>query len=1079
MRIGRLFHSTFIALSYSLSITAAADDAAQSHEFTLPAGFSSQRIAGPPLVTHPTMGCFDDVGRFFVCDGAGVNMSAAELEEHLPNHIKMLVDQDGDGTFDTSTVFADRMTFPMGAAWHDGALFVASPPNIWRLEDTTGDGVADKRDIIVDSFGYTGNAASIHGCFFSPDGRMYWCDGYHGHEFKDDDGNITSKRKGSYIFSCRPDGSDVRIHCGGGMDNPVEVDFTEEGDVIGTVNILYNRPRSDCLVHWQYGGTYPHRAAVLEELKVTGDLLGPIHNFGHVAVSGTTRYRSGMMDGGWDNSFFVTQFNLGKIVRVELERSGSTYSCVERQFLSCGNRDFHPTDVIEDADGSLVVIDTGGWFYRGCPTSQIAKPDIVGGIYRIRRDDMPVAVDPRGNRINWNDRSIEQLIGDLADKRFAVREKAIQECVRRRDSVIVQLSNAAGNGETITRRNAIWAITRLAQSNRNGPSSETLLRRCRSSLLEALDDANSSVRQTAWHGIGSSHTMRADQLKSLSSYEGTLWQNAVKSLGGKETSAAVRRTAWATLSQLKLPDVPTVAFIDWFLLPPDADREERHALLFALLESAESFATLPDSVDTATLFRNRDSDHELLIVLDQIMTGGLPASILGSGIKSGSAGVLRAAAGIAQRQAHHNGLSDNELHGLYAAAAGRLQKVMASADEAQRTSMVQSLVSAFGKSPDIGAVIADAFQTEESDNPGVVTLLSAIASQSANSLPLHAGWQSSLQSFIHSPSPNVQTLAIQAVRSTGVTPFSKSLRALVDSADQPMATRMEALKTLAADRNAMPQDELFRLLLRLATDGSIEEQLTATGLLSSTSITTDQLRQVAPLLQNAGPGQLVDLVSLFRGSLPAELAVVFLDNIENARSLNTLPTIHVSEVVKRFAPELHDRANALLDRMHAAEQQKLLKLDSLVDQLKSGDASRGKAVFFGKRAKCSTCHVVGQDEAGELLGKRVGPDLTTIGASRTPQDLLESIIFPSSTIVRQYEPYTLVTAAGRTYSGLVLKDTAESVVIQQAAGDPITVDRNDVDELIPATVSIMPKGLDEELSAQQIADLIAWLQSLR
>ena len=47
--------------------------------------------------------------------------------------------------------------------------------------------------------------------------------------------------------------------------------------------------------------------------------------------------------------------------------------------------DFHPTDVLEDADGSLLVIDTGGWFLRGCPTSRIAKPEVKGAIYRIRR----------------------------------------------------------------------------------------------------------------------------------------------------------------------------------------------------------------------------------------------------------------------------------------------------------------------------------------------------------------------------------------------------------------------------------------------------------------------------------------------------------------------------------------------------------------------------------------------------------------------------------------------------------------------------------------------------------------------
>ncbi|MCA9052162.1 MAG: hypothetical protein KDA89_25675, partial [Planctomycetaceae bacterium] len=434
-------------------------------QFTLPDGFSAQLVAGPPLVNHPTMGCFDDTGRLFICDGDGVNMSAAELEAKLPNHIKMLEDTDGDGRFDKSTMFADRMTFPMGGAWHDGALYVASPPNIWRLEDTDGDGVADNRDILVDKFGYTGNAASIHGCFFHPNGRLYWCDGYHGHEIKDAAGNLTSQKKGSYIFSCRPDGSDVQIHCGGGMDNPVEVDFTDEGDVIGTVNILYTRPRIDCLVHWQYGGAYPHREAFLEEWPVTGELLEPIHKFGHVAISGTMRYRSGVMNHNWRDNFFATQFNLGKVVRLELERRGSTYSVTERQFLSCDNRDFHPTDVIEDADGSLLVVDTGGWFYRGCPTSQIAKPDILGGIYRIRRDGMTTVPDPRGKQIDWAARSETQLMQDLKDTRYAVREQAVQECVRRGDAVVPKLASAVKNADLTARQNAIWALTRMLGQN--------------------------------------------------------------------------------------------------------------------------------------------------------------------------------------------------------------------------------------------------------------------------------------------------------------------------------------------------------------------------------------------------------------------------------------------------------------------------------------------------------------------------------------------------------------------------------------------------------------------------------------
>ncbi len=93
----------------------------QSQKFTMPEGFSSQVLAGPPLVTHPARGCFNDAGRFFVCDGARLNMSATELEEYLLNRIQILKDQDGDSVLDKSTVFAGEMTFPMEAVWRSAS----------------------------------------------------------------------------------------------------------------------------------------------------------------------------------------------------------------------------------------------------------------------------------------------------------------------------------------------------------------------------------------------------------------------------------------------------------------------------------------------------------------------------------------------------------------------------------------------------------------------------------------------------------------------------------------------------------------------------------------------------------------------------------------------------------------------------------------------------------------------------------------------------------------------------------------------------------------------------------------------
>lgn len=1037
-----------------------------AQSFTLPDGFSSQLVAGPPLVTHPTMSCFDDTGRLFVCNNAGVNMSAEQLEENLPNAINLLEDQDGDGVFDKSTVFADDMTFPMGGVWHDGALFVASPPNIWRLQDTDDDGVADRRDIIVDSFGYTGNAASIHGCFFGPDGRMYWCDGYHGHEFKDADGTISSKRKGSYIFSCRPDGSDVQILCGGGMDNPVEVDFTDEGEVIGTVNILYSRPRSDCLVHWQYGGAYPHREAVLEELTITGDVLGPIHHFGHVAISGTTRYRSGVANHQWRDNFFATEFNLGKVVRVELEPTGSTFSATEREFLSCDNRDFHPTDVLEDADGSLLVVDTGGWFYRGCPTSQISKPDVLGGIYRIRRDGMTTVSDPRGNRTDWAARTDSLLLRDLKDTRFAVREKVIQECKRRgiegNETFLKSLQRTAMSADILARRNALWALTRIESERvRSGARVSPLFA---ATLAAAYKDRDAGIRQTACNAAASVPFVSASAISHLLADESLHVQRcAAKALGHSQSPEAVRLLA-RVLDRTDTDGGQATI-----------DRPLQHAVLNAMIQlnmPQQTFDMIPE-LSQRVVFNLLLAIHEM----SPEFLDSIPEEIRQHLVRNVDVKQLPAVMRLWSRLrgGQHAGW-ETQFTSLFAAQLDRrISKWNATwiqVDEGTAKSLPAwaSIVTQSAHVPAVARVIGKWLDNEHLNWPTRQILLNAIATSS--NIPFDSSWGNAFAALLKTDDPAKLTTILSALSATRSFPFAKEVESLAADSNRDLKVRLAASST-AISVSPKISDEVFTLLMTTVTNGGPAVSSQAAQMLSSSSLTTDQLLQVAPLLREAGPPQLTQLVPLFKRSLKPDLALAFLKSVERARSLNSLPTIEVSEVVKRFPPELHNQANALLDRMKAAEQRKVLKLDGLVEILKTGDTARGKEVFFSETAKCATCHVVGSK------GKRMGPDLTTIGANRAAKDLLESIIFPSATLVRQYEPYTLLTTTGRTYSGLVVRDTAESITIQQTVGAPVTVPRTDVDQFLPATVSIMPKGIDEALTPQQIADLVAWLQSLK
>ena len=88
-----------------------------------------------------------------------------------------LEDTDGDGRFDKRTVFADKMMFPEGTMWHDGSLYVAAPPSIWKLTDTDGDGVADQRVEWFQGKTLTGCANDLHGPYLGPDGWIYWCKG--------------------------------------------------------------------------------------------------------------------------------------------------------------------------------------------------------------------------------------------------------------------------------------------------------------------------------------------------------------------------------------------------------------------------------------------------------------------------------------------------------------------------------------------------------------------------------------------------------------------------------------------------------------------------------------------------------------------------------------------------------------------------------------------------------------------------------------------------------------------------------------------------------------------------------------
>ena len=126
------FAARVVAILLLAFVVSRAQDrpSSSARALTVPAGFEIEQVAGPPLVDRPIVAAFDEAGRLYVADSSGSNAPVKTQLTELPHRIVRLEDTNGDGRFDTSVVFADRMMLPEGTMWLDGSLYVAAPPSI-------------------------------------------------------------------------------------------------------------------------------------------------------------------------------------------------------------------------------------------------------------------------------------------------------------------------------------------------------------------------------------------------------------------------------------------------------------------------------------------------------------------------------------------------------------------------------------------------------------------------------------------------------------------------------------------------------------------------------------------------------------------------------------------------------------------------------------------------------------------------------------------------------------------------------------------------------------------------------------
>jgi len=1009
-------------------------DGYQPPPLTVADGFDIELVAAPPLVEHPMLACLDEKGRLYIAESDGQNLKKDELLRQRPRFVRRLEDVDGDGRYDRSTIFCDSMTMPEGALWHDGALYIVSSPYLWRLEDVDDDGVCDRREKLLGYLEFDGRA-NQHGPFLGPGGRLFITGGHFGVDLRGRDGSTAGGgHRTAGVFSCTLEGNDVRVF-GLGPINPVEVAFSAEGDLFTTAAIFDSiGGRHDALIHWVHGSmtTRVYGPAYLPD---TGIRIPPLSRWGQVAPAGLMRYRGTAFGRGYAGDLFACQFNSHRVIRVRVERQGSTFRSTDEDFVVSSSVDFHPTEILEDADGSLLLIDTGGWLSWGCPFSKVARPQIRGAIYRIRRRGATPVADPRGDRLEWKTMASGGLALLLDDPRPAVRDRAREALVLRGAGTVRVLAVLADASPSARgRRNAVWTLSRIG-----GPAA-------RAAIRSALDDESTSVRQAAVRSAGSLVDMEAvEPLRAML----------------EAGPASVRAAAATALGQIG--DAGSVPALFVSLRVDGNDEHLVHTHIRALIDIDDRASVLPGLRDADVRVR-----LAALTALDQMAHGELQRQDVLPFLGAVDATLRARAVDLVRRR----GWSD----ALVGSLTGLLRQ-SERGDASTVSGAARAILVSLGDDEKIRGAALGALASETTSKGVRVLILEALAKGAH--VDVDERTRAVLAEILRGDDEEVQSAALLYLEPAVDAGLDDLLLTLSRRGDRSRALRITALRlSLGGDR--VLEEEDMALLTDSLDDGAFAlDRVAAAQALGNARLSSSQRRRLIDACEIAGPLELPFLLRAFESlrqsgqRSTSDLPTALADALLKAPGLRNVGRERVEKIFGQLGPPRGDRLARVLARITDDPVSRAARLVELEEKLSRGDPVRGRSIFRGSTAACSACHRI------DGQGGVVGPDLSKIGGLRARRDLLEAIVFPSSTLVNGYESWQVITRKGDVHQGVVTASTNEDLELAIGAGTLVRIPRGEVRSMQPVHTSLMPRGLDQTLSMGQLDDLLSYLESLR
>ncbi len=790
--------------------------------------------------------------------------------------------------------------------------------------------------------------------------------------------------------------------------------------------------------------------------------LGPAAPAGLIVQSRSSEYRAAD-----SNRLVSAQFNLQRVSEHTLVRKGTSYVSSNSDLVIGDQLDFHPVGVLEDVDGSLLVVDTGGWYDLCCPSSGNEERIATGGIYRLRAKSNARHSIPTENNLASHWQEIDQLLESspvkaLTHTNARIRSHAemtlLPPGLEPDSSLIMELEKSLFDDSLSSdaRKGAFWA---LAKSLVTRPFSKDQTDKI---VDESLMHTPEFVKAILF---GKSPDLLPASLQLTATYA---WPDQVDRLIAllDHDDLTIKRLASECLGRIGDPR-GTLPIIETWGKVYDQTRQDRtleHSLLYALIElnsharsKEASLRALEDKLVNWQI--NPIQAIAAIHVLKE--TKSLSEACYDSVILAFDSNNEHLA-----RLAQDAIVSQDSLLTKFIAHLGTRGNQTIPSERAC------SVLKRAYRNPAVISWISDrVFADSDLNDWQASILLDQLDAYRNQEIPL--SWQVGLSKVLNRQDRSAE----QVLKLIGTTKVPSEATAVIEAiskrvASQDFSVSASAIASIPRGLVAISEKQQTQIVDVLLVPEHRDRPL-AWQALKRLDLETAPWESLLAAISQFGPVELPSVVEALATSQVTSNQLQAIRLIEALEILPATKTLPQEQLEKWFQSGGAETVALLKTRMlkwFAPPADMNAKIDELIAKLEAGDAYRGQDVFRNEKAACNACHRIG------YVGGTIGPELTRIGQSRTRRDFIEAIAFPSHRIAQGYQTTSILTEDDEVFSGLVALEDESRVELILSAAKRVSIDKRSIVKRSQGTTSIMPAGIEAVLTTRELSDLIAFLE---